>query len=212
VSFALFLTSAAGVACPAPASTWEFVGLAVRELAFGTTLGLVAALPFDGARIGGKLIDLFRGSSAEAVLPMTGSKESAFGDGLYQLLVALCSIGVAMPLTLSALFRSFLLVPLGTFAHTEAVVEQVVRLVATAFGTALALGAPVAGVSLAVDSALGLASRAAPQLNLQESGAPVRILAGGALLWLSIGVCAERLLAAATATPEVFRNLLQARP
>ncbi|MCA2977321.1 MAG: flagellar biosynthetic protein FliR [Myxococcaceae bacterium] len=209
LSLALFLHAAAGVEAPAVDSTLGLVSLVFREFLVGTTLGLVAALPFDAARMGGRFIDLFRGSSAEASLPMTGSKESAAGDGLYQLLLALCASGVVMPLVLGALCRSFALAPVGTFTHSEAVVDEVVRLVGAAFATGLALGAPIAGVSLAVDAALGLASRAAPQMNLQEAGAPVRILGGGAVLWLSVGLLCERLLAAAASTPDSMRAVLE---
>ncbi len=53
--------------------------------------------------------------------------------------------------------------------------------------TGLAVGAPIAAAVLAVDCLMGMASRAAPQVNLQELGAPLRILGGGALLWLGRG-------------------------
>ncbi len=76
----------------------DFVGRAAHELLFGLVLGMASSLPFDAARIGGRFIDLFRGSSAEAALPLSGSKESAMGDALYQLLLALAASGIAMPL------------------------------------------------------------------------------------------------------------------
>lgn len=66
--------------------------------------------------------------------------------------------------------------------------------------TGLAVGAPVAAAVLAVDLFLGMASRVVPQLNLQEAGAPLKILGGGALLWLGIGVLCERLLAGVLST------------
>ncbi len=209
LSLALFLHAAAGVDAPVTDSSLSLVGLVFREFLVGTTLGLVAALPFDAARMGGRFIDLFRGSSAEAALPMTGSKESAAGDALYQLLVALCAAGFVMPLLLSSLFRSFTLVPPGAFTHGEAVITEVVHLVGTAFATGLALGAPIAGVSLAVDAVMGLASRAAPQMNLQDTGAPLRILGGGAVLWLTVGLLTDRLLSFAVETPEAVRTVLE---
>jgi flagellar biosynthetic protein FliR/type III secretion protein T len=210
LSLSLFLHLACGVDAPPVPSSFGLVGLVFREFALGTTIGLIAALPFDAARMGGRFIDLFRGSSAEAALPMTGSRESASGDGLYQALLALAAAGVAMPLVLAALFRSYALVSPGGFSHSEGVVTQVVSLVGGAFGTGLALGAPIAGVSLAVDAVMGLASRAAPNMNLQDTGAPARILAGGAVLWLSIGVLTERLLAAVSASPDALRTVLEA--
>ena len=64
-----------------------------------------------------------------------------------------------------------------------------------ALATGLAVGAPVAAAVMAVEGLVGMVSRAAPQVNLQEMGAPLRILVGGALLWLGVGLFCERLLA-----------------
>lgn len=209
LALATFLHVAAGVGLPVDAVTaFDFVGIAFKEVLLGTTLGLIASLPFDAARMGGRFIDLFRGSSAEAALPMAGSKEAATGDALYHLLLALAATGVVMPLTLGALFKSYALAPLGTFVHTEAVALQAAALVGGAFATGLAIGAPIAGVSLAVDACLGLASRAAPNMNLQETGAPLRILGGGAVVWLAVGLFAERLQAFALGTPLDVEKLL----
>lgn len=172
-----------------------FAMLAGKEITLGVVLGLISALPFDAARIGGRFIDLFRGSSAEATLPWSNSKESATGDVLYQLLIAMAAAGLALPIVLSAIFKSFALVEIGAYVATESAAMQVATLVGTTFAVGLAVGAPVAGASLAVDALLGLISRGSPQMNLQDTGAPMRILAGGAVAWLAIGVVMERLIA-----------------
>lgn len=165
-----------------------------RELLLGLSIGLLASLPFDAARMGGTFADLFRGSSAEAALPFAGSREAASGDFLYQLMLALAISGIGLPVVLSALWKSFQLMALGQFIPTEAGALHVVQWAMAAVGTALAVGAPVAGAALAVDLLLGMVSRYAPQMNLQDSGAPLRLLAGGAVLWLSVGLLSERLL------------------
>jgi flagellar biosynthesis protein FliR len=63
---------------------------------------------------------------------------------------------------------------------------------------------------MAVDCFLGMASRAAPQVNLQEVGAPLRILGGGALLWLGVGLFCERLLAGVLGVDGALRMLEEA--
>lgn len=201
LGLALFLRLEAGVGWGAPGvSPLELGALGVREAVYGMSVGLVAALPFDAARMGGRFIDLFRGTSAEASLPVAGSRESAAGDGLYQLLVALVVSGGLFPLVVSGLLRGFAAVPLGAFVPSEPAALHVVLLAGGAMATGLAVGAPVAAAVLAVDCFLGLASRVAPQLNLQEAGAPLRVLGGGALLWLGTGVLCERLLAGVLST------------
>jgi flagellar biosynthesis protein FliR len=195
LSLSLFLHVVAGVGPASPVETpWALAALAMREFAYGTSVGLVAALPFDAARMGGRFIDLFRGTSAEASLPVAGSRESAAGDALYQLLVGLVMSGGLLPVVLSALLRGFGVVKLGAFVPTEAATLYVATLVGGAMATGLAVGAPIAAAVMAVDCFLGMASRAAPQVNLQEVGAPLRILGGGALLWLGVGIFCERLL------------------
>lgn len=194
LALSLFVHGAGGIGAPVGVTdAFTFTGLAAQELLFGMSLGLVAALPFDAARIGGRFIDLFRGSSAEAALPMSGTKEAATGDALYHLLLALGSAGVVLPLMLGALTKSYGLVAPGAFHHTEDVALHLAGLVGTAFATGFAIGAPIAALQLAIDACLGLASRAAPNMNLQDTGAPLRILGGGAVLWLMVGLIATHL-------------------
>lgn len=179
---------------PVPAVSAELWTRCAREVGVGLLLGLAAALPFDGARIGGRLIDLVRGTSAEAALPVAGHRESAMGDLLHQLLVCLALAGGALPATLRAFARSYHLVPMGTGAPGPAGGLALAGLVGTALATGLSIAAPVVALSWATDAAVGLALRAAPGLPIGEVGAPVRILGGAAVLWLALGVVASRLL------------------
>jgi type III secretion protein T len=195
LAMAIGLHVAGGVGAEVAAvDLWATGALVLREMALGTGIGLIASLPFDAARIGGRFVDLFRGTSAEAVLPVSGTRESAAGDGLYQLVVALAIASGAAGAVAAALWRSFGALPLGGFAASEGFEVTVVRCIALAFTSGLAIGAPVAALSLCVDALLGFASRAAPQIHLSEVGAPLRILGGGALLWLSVGWISQRLL------------------
>ena len=208
LSLALFLHLGAGVSLAAPVETpLQLAALTMKELTYGTSVGLVAALPFDAARMGGRFIDLFRGTSAEASLPVAGSRESATGDALYQLLVGLVLAGGLLPLVVSGLIRGFGWVRLGAFVPGEGWALAVVGLAGGAMSTGLAVGAPVAAAVMAVDCLLGMVSRAAPQVNLQEASAPLRILAGGALLWLGVGVLGERLLAGFRSMEDVLERL-----
>jgi type III secretion protein T len=196
LALSLFVHFAGGVAQGAMEAGWvDFSAMGVREAVFGLTLGLIASLPFDAARMGGKFIDLFRGSSAEAALPHAGTREAAAGDGLYQLTVAMVVQGAVFPLILGALMHSFALVKLGAFVPTEDAAMQIAGLAGTALGTGLAIGAPVAASALLVDCVMGLASRAAPQMHLQDTGAPLKIVAGAGVFYLSLGVICERVLA-----------------
>ena len=166
-----------------------------REAGVGLALGLGAALPFDGARIGGRLIDLVRGTSAEAALPVAGHRESATADLLYQL-HGLPRAGRRRASGDASGARSELPAPpAGTAAPGSGGALALAELVGTALATGLSIAAPVVALSWATDAAVGLALRAAPGLPMNELGTPVRILGGATVLWLSLGVVSRRLLA-----------------
>jgi flagellar biosynthetic protein FliR/type III secretion protein T len=164
-----------------------------REASLGLLIGLGAALPFEAARIGGRLVDLVRGTSAEAALPVAGHREAATGELLHQLLLSLALAAGAMPALVRALARSQVLIPLGSPLPGEGMLG-VARLVGVALATGLAVAAPVVALSWATDAVVGLALRGAPGLPAAELATPVRILGGATVLWLSLGVLANRLL------------------
>lgn len=211
LALSLSVHVAGGVEAPELADGPLLAALVLKELVFGVVIGLLAAIPFDAARMGGRFIDLFRGTSAEAALPGIGSRESASGELLHQLVVALAVSGAGLAWVLGAVFRSFALVPLGAFAAGEPLTLEVVRLVGGALGTALAIGAPVAGLVMAVDCLVGMASRIAPQMGLTEVGTPLKILGGGAVLWLSVGLISDQLLAQLANGTDEWLSLLGGR-
>lgn len=210
LSLSLSLHLAGGVTVPVPVTDGlVFLALAGKELMLGTAVGLLAALPFDAARMGGRLIDLFRGSSAEAALPGVGSRESATGEGLYQLLLALAVTGAGLPVALAGLWKSFGVLRLGAYVATESQALYLVQLAGVALATGLAVGAPIAGAVMAADWLVALVSRTASPVNLSELGSPLRILGGGAVVWLGLGVLSERLLSGVEGVEEGIRLLLE---
>lgn len=196
LSLGMTLHVLGGLEAPALAlgSPWE-LGLAVgREALLGVVLGLIAGLPFEAARMGGRFIDLFRGASAEANLPGAGTRESAMASGLYQLLLALVAAGPLFSLVTTALFRTFGVVKLGVFLPEGPLVLQLALLVTTALAAGLAVATPVAVTSLLMDGVLALASRAGTQLGLAEASGPLKVIAGAAVAWLTLGLVSSRLL------------------
>jgi type III secretion protein T len=172
----------------------DFWARCAREAGLGLLIGLAAALPFDAARIGGRLVDLVRGTSAEAALPVAGHRESAAGDLLHQLLLSLALAGGALPLLVRAIGRSYAILPLGCSPVGAPGAEALARLLGTALATGLSVAAPVVALSWTTDAAVGLVLRAAPGLPLGELATPVRILGGATVLWLALGLAAGRMM------------------
>ncbi len=172
------------------------VAAAARELFAGTAIAVIASLPFDAARMGGRFLDTFRGANAEASLPATGSREAATGDFLHQLLTALVFAGPLYRVLATSLITSVQAAPLGLSApfDTQPLLELVLLRAGAALATGLAIGAPAAAVSMLVDLALGVLARVAPSMALKELGAPAKLLAGGAAILFALGTISGRLL------------------
>ncbi|MBI5546913.1 MAG: flagellar biosynthetic protein FliR [Deltaproteobacteria bacterium] len=174
----------------------EIMGAFVRELLCGTVVGFVAALPFDAARIGGRLLDTLRGANAESSLPATGSREAATGDLLYQLLCAVVFAGPLYRVLATSILMSFRAAPLGLPGEmaTDALVQVALLQATGALAAGLAIGAPAAAVSLIVDVGLAMAGRIAPNLSIRDIGAPAKLTLGAAAILVSLGAVAQRLL------------------
>jgi flagellar biosynthesis protein FliR len=75
----------------------------------------------------------------------------------------------------------------------------------------MAIAAPVLALVWAADAALGLIARAAPGLPLQELASPLRLLGGAGMLWLALGLVADRLLESVAKAPLGWTALLGGR-
>ena len=194
---ALFLHLGCAVGLPAgfQASVLTLAPAFATQLCAGVAMGYVSSLPFDGARIGGRLLDTFRNANAEAQLPGVGQKDSATASMLHQLLCASLFACGGYQFVLGAVIKSFAALPLagGAFNLTGAV-ELCAAGAVAAMATGLAIGAPAAAVSVVVDVGMGLCARAAPQLRLDDTGVPVKLGLGSAAVLLSLGAVSERLL------------------
>lgn len=185
-----------------PQSLPGFVSALLLEALFGLGLGLAASAPFDAARVSGRLVDLARGSSAEAALPHAGSRETASGDLLYQLLVAAAATGVALPALVSALLRGFVAVPPGRAALALVDLDSAIETTGGVLATGLAVAAPIFAACLLVDAVAAAAARLGPSFGLQEQLPGARLVVGALAFWVGVGSAADALLArAAGLTP-----------
>lgn len=189
-AFAVRISPSASI----PSSAAGFVAALLLEGLVGLAFGLAASAPFDAARVSGRFIDLARGSSAEAALPHAGSRETASGDLLYQLLVAVAATGVALPHLIGALARGFALVPPGGTTLAMASADEAIRVTGSVLAVGLAVAAPVFVACLLVDFTVALAARMAPSLGLGEQVSGLRLIVGALAFWVGIGAAAQSLL------------------
>ncbi len=178
-----------------PAGALALGAAALRELALGTVLAVVAAAPLEAARAGGRLADTFRGATlAELHVAPIRQRESASGDLLVQWLVVLAAWSGADRLVVSGLLGTFASVPPGAPFPLLGAREAALHASAEVVAAAVAIAAPSAAGVLAADLALALVGRIAPHLGVVNAAQPARAALGLLALAAASSAAAGRLV------------------
>ncbi|UCC69587.1 MAG: flagellar biosynthetic protein FliR [Armatimonadota bacterium] len=174
------------------------MGLAAAgELVLGLGLGFGARLIFAAVQMAGELADMQSAFGfAGVVSPQTGERTSVIGQLQISVawLVFLAADGHHA--VLRGLGASVVAVPLGTGSALCG--PALTQVVGSLIATSVRIAAPIVGAVILADFALGLLTRAAPQMNLLAIGFPVKLAVGlgATLLALPLLVSAERGLVA----------------
>ncbi len=198
---------------PFTGGTGAFLSAAARELALGSALAAVAAMPFEAARAGGRLADTLRGATlSELHVAPLRQRESATGDLLVQSLLALASTAGGDRLVVAALLATFQAVPAGDPGVQGALLDAGLRGASELFACALSVGAPAAAGVLGADLVLAVATRAAPQLQIAPAAQPARSALGLLALAVAAAGIAARLTSAVALSARLVRASVGAAP
>jgi flagellar biosynthetic protein FliR len=180
---------------PPPAVTGFNLRLVVDvlgEVVIGIAMGLILQVAFETLLLAGELISFGSGLSfAQMVDPVRGTDSSALAAlfSVFAMLIFLSLDGhLALIQVLADSFHSLppgSPIPLAPLAQTVA--GEGLRL----FSGALQVALPGVIALLAVNLVLGVASRAAPSLNVFAVGLPISVLAGLLVIYLGLEVFAD---------------------
>lgn len=205
VGLAAALTLAVGpqlAASTVPLETIPLVAALIGQVAAGLALGFFALLVLTAIQSAGALIDLFAGYTlAQVYDPMSGAGSSVFAR-LYQMVGTTVLFASGGHLILVRGFiRSFDALPLDrlTLAQAGLLTGQM----GTFMLAALEIAAPVLAAMFLAEVALGLLTRAAPQLNALQLGMPLKALLALTLTGLALPILPEVI-------PNLIRTILRA--
>lgn len=170
----------------APAS-WAGLSILVQQGLIGIALGFTMRIVFAGIDLAGELIGLQMGLGFAVFYdPQNAAQAPIVAEltGLLALLVFLALNGHLMMLALLA--ESFTVLPVGSASFPAAGWETLLRWGATIFSVGVLLALPLISALLVANIALGVLTKVAPTLNLFAVGFPVTLMAGFAMLALSM--------------------------
>ncbi|HET7488837.1 MAG TPA: flagellar biosynthetic protein FliR [Acidimicrobiales bacterium] len=169
-----------------PVDTAPLIGAVVTQVVVGVALGFVAQLVLSAVQAAGGFIDLFGGFTVTAAFDPLSTNHSAVLGRAYQLLAVTLLFAVNGHLVLMQGFlRSFDAVPVSGI-HLGGLATVLTRDLALLFVAALEIAAPLLAALFLADVALGLLTRAAPQLNAIMLAFPLKVLLTLALLGFAL--------------------------
>lgn len=183
VKIGLMVLMALGSMAVVPAvPAGEPAGLALvitREALIGLALGFGVRVVVGAAEFAGYLAGFQLGFAyASIVDPQSGVRNSVLST-LYGLISLVVFFAIdAHHDVLRALASSYDALPMGQGSIDASLAGLVGRLLGVVFFVGVQMAAPIIVVQLLVELGLGLASRAAPMLNLMAQGFPIRLIAG----------------------------------
>jgi len=181
LTLALAFLMAPLVQAPAELSIFSAAGMlsAVLELLIGVCIGMVVQLSFEALVFAGQSISLTMGLGfATLVDPQRGAQTPVLGQ-MFMIFGTLTYLAInGHLLLLGALAQSFHTLPIGAASLDKNLLLSVVLWGARIFDAGLLIALPAVIALVIVNLALGVITRAAPQLNLFGIGFTITLLCG----------------------------------
>jgi flagellar biosynthetic protein FliR len=161
--------------------------VAGQQLLIGLAMGFTLRIALTAVETAGQLAGLQMGLGFAVFFdPQSSAQTAVVGQflGLFAILIFLAIDGHLM--VLSALAQSFSTLPVGPQPLNVSGFLLLIEWGGEIFRTGVIISLPIIGALLIANVAVGIMTRAAPQLNIFAVGFPVTLAVGFFALWLSI--------------------------
>ncbi len=183
IGLAMALTYVALMANPSPAAPFPdgftFLVAVGIEVLVGTLIGFVSLLVFQVLEMAGGIVSMEMGLSFPASINPVLPSQGGLVEQFYVLLATLIFFAIrGHHALLMALGRTLEVAPPGSFVMDAIAAEQLIRLSAAIFVSAVQIALPVLATLLLTDIALALINRAIPRAPVFVLGMPLKVTAG----------------------------------
>jgi flagellar biosynthetic protein FliR len=164
-----------------------YILLVIKELLIGLSVGFIAYLFFSAVQVSGSFIDMQMGLGiANVIDPQTGAQSPLMGNFKFIFAVLLFFAFNAHHVMIDSIIRSYEWVPLDKTWPSRLGSESLTKFVITSFSAmfvfAFQMAAPIVGALFLTDVAMGIVSKAVPQVNIFIVGLPLKILVAFVLM------------------------------
>jgi flagellar biosynthetic protein FliR len=158
-----------------------------QQLVIGLAMGLAMRIAFAGVEMAGAITGLTMGLGFATFFDPQSQGQSSAISQFFALLMLMVYLAANIHLVvLSTLVDSFTTLPISATPFEGDRLRQVVAWGGRIFSSGLQLSLPLITALLITNLALGILTRAAPQLNLFGIGFPITMSAGFVMIMLSL--------------------------
>jgi flagellar biosynthetic protein FliR len=198
------------VPVPSVVTLSGLVVILAREIAIGLAMAMSLRALMAGAELGGSITGSQLMLSYGSTIDPQGGVRSTLIASLYANIALLTFFAInGHHALLRGLTNSYQALPIGGGSIDDSLVRGVMQMLGVVFVFGLRLAAPIIIVMLIVEFGAALIARAAPAINLQVIGTPVRIVAGllavSAVVGLVPGLSAQFVRVATEAALQLAR-------
>lgn len=185
----LGLSGLVGSHVTAPAADGALIATTLSEGVTGLAIGLIVRMLFSAAATAGSLISMQIGLSSVLVPDaLLGGQTPLLGRFLTVASLVMCMAMGVHHLWIGAIIHSYDQFPVGGTIPTGDLAHVAILAAARALELALTMAAPLIVYALVFNSALGLAARLTPSLQVFFVAQPLNMLFGLTLFAITLGV------------------------
>jgi len=167
--------------------SWAGLLILMREIVIGVGMGFAIRLVFAAVEMAGEISSLTMGLGfAQFFDPLTQGRSSAISQFLVWILTLAVLAVNGHLVILEALAESFVTLPVAAMSFHNDGFWHLALWGAKIFSAGLQLSLPIVAALLMTNVALGILTRAAPQLNLFGIGFPITLGVGFLVLMVSL--------------------------
>ncbi|MHB1392447.1 MAG: flagellar biosynthetic protein FliR [Clostridia bacterium] len=167
----------------------SFAVIAAKEFLVGIIIGYVSFLVFTALFVAGQIIDMQIGFGMVNVLDPTMNTQIPITGNFVYILTTLLFLSMdGHHILLSALFKSYSVLPINGFEFTEAMVNNMTTIFSDVFLIGFKISIPILAAALLSEVALGILSKTVPQMNVFVVGIPLKIGIGLLTLYVMIPI------------------------
>lgn len=177
----------------APTHLGGLLMVVANEVASGLLIGILLQLVIQMAMVAGSFLDMQVGlSMSQTMNPLLGIPVTILGQFKMMLGTMIFLAMDGHHLVIRSIIQSYKVAPTLTASDMGLLQSGLVHLLTNFMMLSVQIAAPVLGVSIILDAALGLMTKAMPQLQPIQIGAPAKLGLGIA----SVSLCLPALVAA----------------